>query len=197
MEICTGAPGLFVQRYMHATEILNGLSSNPQHAEELMSLLYGELRSVAANKVKQDLEHSMQPTELVHEVWLKLFGQKTLQWRDRQHFFTVAAEVMRCIVVDHIRKRMTQKRGGGVQMLELTECSVIITALPEELLAVDEALDVLEKTDPQASELVKLRYFAGLTMEETAAVLGISKRSAENIWTYAKLWLYEHIKKDL
>ncbi len=160
-----------------------------------MPLVYEQLRKVAANRINGDVEHALRPTELVHEAWLRLFGNSNLQWNDRQHFFAVAAEAMRWVIVDLTRKQQTRKRGGGIAPEQLHETSLIINAPPDEILAVNEALDLLESQDKEAAELVKLRYFVGLTMDETAAALGISKRKAEHIWTYARSWLYREVKK--
>jgi RNA polymerase sigma factor (TIGR02999 family) len=182
---------------LNAADLLQEFPTDSSALEHFIPIIYQQLRKVAANKLNGDAGRDLQATELVHEALLKIFAGNTLQWNDRQHFFAVAAEVMRRILVDLTRKQQSLKRGGGLVPEELHESSLAIAPPPEEILAVDEALALLEKDDPQAAELVKLRYFVGLTMDETASALGISKRSAESIWTYARTWLHREIRKSL
>lgn len=157
---------------------------------ELLPLVYEELRRLAARKMSQEAAgHTLQPTALVHEAWLRLTGPGQGDWQTRGHFFAAAAEAMRRILVDHARKKRSQKRGGQYQREELDECGIALAAPPEELLAIHEAVDRLAQEDPQAAELVKLRYFVGMTMEEAASAMGMAKRTAEGLWTYARVRL--------
>jgi RNA polymerase sigma factor (TIGR02999 family) len=166
-----------------------------QAAEQLLPVVYGELRKLAARKMAGEAAgHTLQATALVHEAWLRLVGSDQQAWQNRGHFFAAAAEAMRRILVDHARRKQSLKRGSGSEHVELQESLLLISAPPEELLAVHEALHGLALQDPPAAELVKLRYFVGMTMEEAAAVLGMSKRTAENLWTYARTWLHREIR---
>ena len=167
----------------------------PQAADELLPVIYAELRRIAAHKMAGEAAgHTLQPTALVHEAWLRLSGSNQSGWQNRAHFFGAAAEAMRRILVDHARRKQSQKRGGGVDNLELEDAALILTAPADELLAVHEALDELAREDAAAAELVKLRYFVGMTMEEAATALGLPKRTAENLWTYARVWLHRAIR---
>jgi RNA polymerase sigma factor (TIGR02999 family) len=165
--------------------------------QELLPLVYDELRRIAAHKMANEAAgHTLQPTALVHEVWLRLAGPNEQQWQNRAHFFGAAAEAMRRILVEHARKKQALKRGAGAEREELTESSLVMTAPPDELLAVHEALDALAQQDPAAAELVKLRYFVGMTMEEAASALNLATRSAERTWTYARAWLHREIRRQ-
>jgi RNA polymerase sigma factor (TIGR02999 family) len=179
------------------TRILNAVEQGDARAAgELLPLVYNELRRIAAHKMSGESSgHTLQATALVHEAWLRLVGAEEPSWQSRAHFFAAAAEAMRRILVEHARRKQSQKRGGGLEHQELDESNLILAAPPDELLAVHEALDTLVKEDPQAAQLVKLRYFVGMTMDEAAAALNLSKRSAEGIWTYARVWLHREIKK--
>jgi RNA polymerase sigma factor (TIGR02999 family) len=157
---------------------------------ELLPLVYAELRRIAAHKMSSEAAgHTLQPTALVHEAWLRLVGSNQQGWSNRAHFVGAAAEAMRRILVDHARRKQSQKRGGGTEREEFHESALMLAAPPDELIAVHEALDKLTVEDSPAAELVKLRYFVGMTMEEAASALGLSKRTAENLWTYARAWL--------
>lgn len=165
-----------------------------QAAEELLPLVYDELRGIAAYKMAQESSgHTLQPTALVHEAWLRLIGDGNQQFDGRAHFFAVAAEAMRRILVESARRKRSLKRGGAAQRVELTESQLILAAPAEEMLAVDEALDLLAAEDPIAADLVKLRYFVGMTMEEVAATLGLPLRTTERLWTHARAWLKRKI----
>ena len=178
------------------TRILNAIQQgNPEAAGELLPLVYEELRRLAAYKMAGEASgHTLQPTALVHEAWLRLGGANQQSWENRAHFFSAAAEAMRRILVDHARKKQSLKRGAGVEHEELNESVLALTAPADELLAVHEALDKLAQEDAPAAELVKLRYFVGMTMEEAAAALGLAPRSAERLWTYARVWLRREIR---
>ena len=178
------------------TRILNAIEQgDAKAAGELLPLVYEELRRIAAHKMAGESPgHTLQATALVHEAWLRLVGSNEQSWQNRAHFFGAAAEAMRRILVDHARRKQSLKRGAGIELQELDESALVLTAPPDELLAVHEALDKLAAEDATAAELVKLRYFVGMTMEETASALGLAKRTAENLWTYARVWLHREIR---
>jgi RNA polymerase sigma factor (TIGR02999 family) len=178
------------------TRILNAVQNGDAKPDaELLPLVYGELRRLAAHKMAGETPgHTLQPTALVHEAWLRLGAGEQQSWQSRAHFFAAAGEAMRRILVEHARRKLALKRGGRAAHEELDESALVLTAPPDELLAVHEALDILAKQDPPAAELVKLRYFVGMTMEEAATALGLAKRTAENLWTYARVWLHREIR---
>lgn len=173
------------------TRMLAAIRHGEAGAEErLLPLVYEELRRLAAHRMAvEPAGHTLQATALVHEVWLRLAGGPAEGWANRAHFFTAAAEAMRRILVDHARRKLAQKRGAGAEMVEFEESRYALNVTPDELLAVHEALERLQTEDRQAAELVKLRYFVGMTMEESAESLSLPLRSAERLWTYARLWL--------
>jgi RNA polymerase sigma factor (TIGR02999 family) len=165
-------------------------------AEELWRLVYGELRELAAMKMAHEAPgQTLQPTALVHEAWLRLGGDAQPTWKNRAHFFSAAAEAMRRILVERARLRSTHKRGGGAVRVSAEEIEIHIAVAPDdELLAVDEALEKLAQVEPGKAELVKLRYFTGLTFEEAAEVLDIAVPTAKEWWAYARAWLSVEIK---
>jgi RNA polymerase sigma factor (TIGR02999 family) len=180
------------------TGILEAAGAGDRKATEaLLPLLYDELRRMAAAKLaREPAGHSLQATALVHEAFLRLVGpepEKQPAWNSRGHFFAAAAEAMRRILVEAARRRQAARRGGGVRPLDVDDCAVAAPAEDDELLAVHEVLDQLAATDPQAAELVKLRFFAGLKTDEVAGLLGISVRGAHDVWTYARAWLKERL----
>src|ERR1700733_6500934 len=175
------------------TQILNAIEQGDPHAgEQLLPLVYDELRKLAAQRLAQETPgQTLQATALVHEAYLRLLGGEPNQdWDGRRHFFAAAAEAMRRILIDRVRHKQTRKAGGGRRRLDLDD---IEPALEEEngdrLLDLDEALRQLEVEDPRKAELVKLRFFAGLTAEQAAAALGVSISTAEKDWAYARSWL--------
>lgn len=173
------------------TRLLDAAATgDPRAAEELMPLVYDELRRLAAYRLAgEQREHTLQPTALVHEVYLKLTGHTEQTWQGRQHFFAMAAEAMRRILVDRARRRLTAKRGAGAQRLELDAVEIPAPAPDEELLAVHDALARLAAVDPRKAELVKLRYFVRMTFDEAAETLGIAVPTAKQWWAYARAWL--------
>ncbi len=180
------------------TEILREVSSgNQQSAGQLLSLVYTELKRIAAQKMAGEAPgNTLQPTALVHEAWLKMVGDGDAQFENRAHFFTAAAEAMRRILVDSARRKHAIKRGSGAAHEELQEERLLQPLPDEELLAVDEALELLAKEDAIAASLVKYRYFVGMTMDEAAATMGMPLRSAERTWTYARAWLRRQIGRN-
>ena len=179
------------------TQILRGIrDGNQQSAEQLLSLVYTELKRIAAQKMAGEAPgNTLQPTALVHEAWITLVGEGDLHFENRAHFFSAATEAMRRILVNSARRKHAAKRGSGVAHAELEEEQWVQQGPSEELLAVDEALDILAKQDPVAANLVKLRYCAGMTMSEAAATLGMPLRSAEALWTYGRAWLRRQMGK--
>jgi RNA polymerase sigma factor (TIGR02999 family) len=177
------------------TRILEAIQrGDSQATDELLPVVYDELRRIAAYKMAQEAAgHTLQPTALVHEAWLRLAGDGNLKFEGRAHFFAVAAEAMRRILVEAARRKRSLKRGGDADRQQLDESQFVQSAPSEELLAVDEALDLLAVEDASAANLVKLRYFGGMTMEEAAAALSIPLRTAERLWTYARAWLRRKI----
>lgn len=177
------------------TQILQEISGGDQQgAEQLLALVYTELKRIAAQKMAgESLGNTLQPTALVHEAWMRLVGDSEAHFENRAHFFSAAAEAMRRILVDSARRKNAAKRGRGAERVELEEGHWVQGMRPEELVAVDEALDLLATEDPTAAELVKLRYFVGMNREEAAATMGLSLRTADRVWTYARAWLRRHI----
>jgi len=167
-------------------------------AEQLLPLVYDELRKLAAVKLAREKPgQTLQATALVHEAYIRLVDQTTPQrWENSRHFFAAAAEAMRRILVDNARRKLALKRGGGQSGVTLDQIAPAINPPGDDLLALDEALAVLEAKDRIKAEVVKLRFFAGLTMAETAATLGISASTADNYWTYARAWLRVQLAAD-
>lgn len=182
----------------NVTELLHEWNSgNTEVAEALLPLIYDELhRRAAAYMRRERRNHTLQPTALVHEAYLKLVGQRNYNWNDRQHFFAIASQVMRRILVDHARSRKRQKRGGSNEDLPLEEA--LLAGAEEadvDLLALDEAMSRLAKFDPQQEKLVELRYFGGMSLEEAAKALGISRATAARDWQVAKAWLHREMTR--
>lgn len=168
----------------------------PKTAEELLVLVYDELRKLAAHKLAREAPgRTLQPTALVHEAWLRLGGDPQAAWQSRAHFFGAAAEAMRRILIDRARKRAVRQASGLASPEELNESQIEFQAPPEEMLAVHEALDSLAQIDSAAAELVKLRYFVGLTLSQAAEVLGLSLRSAERLWSGSRAWLRDALRR--
>lgn len=183
-------------RTVQVTQILNAISDgDEQDAEHLLPLLYDELHYLATRKMEHESPgHTLQPTALVHEAYLRLVGQPDLHWNSRGHFFGAAALAMRRILVDHARKRASLKRGGGRRAKPLANVSDPITdSDPIDIIALDEALHRLEQKDRRLSEIVMLRYFAGLTVKQVGCALNLSPATVKRDWVYAKAILYSEI----
>ena len=174
-----------------ATQLLQAASAgNPRAAAALLPLVYEELRRLAAHRLAGERhEHTLQPTALVHEAWLKIAGEDQRTWQGREHFFAAAAEAMRRILVDRARRRLAAKRGAGAERLEIDELDIPAPTPDDQLLAMNEALEKFSAQDARKGELVKLRYFVGLSFEEAAGVLGIAVPTAKQWWAYARAWL--------
>jgi RNA polymerase sigma factor (TIGR02999 family) len=179
-----------------ATVMLAAIEAgDPKAAEQLLVLVYDELRRLASSKLAQEAPgQTLQPTALVHEAWLRLVGGQTPSFNDREHFFRASAEAMRRILIDRARRKHTKRHGGGYQRVDFEGFDLAAPVADDQLLAVNEALDKLALEHPVQAELVKLRYFAGLTNEEVSQVLGISLSTAKNYWTFSRAWLLNEIE---
>ena len=161
----------------------------------LIPIVYDELRSLAAHYMRDEPSgHTLQTTALVHEAYLKLTGERERDWESRAHFFGVAAQIMRNLLVDHARAQRAGKRGGACQHVVLDEAPTLAAPDAEELLALDEAMTRLSKVDPRAGRVVELRYFVGLSVEEAAAVMGVSEKTVKRDWNLAKAWLQAELR---
>jgi len=180
------------------TRILQSVDSgDPKAVEELLPLVYDELRRLAAVKMaRENPGQTLQATALVHEAWIRLSGSQGQSWEGRTHFFSAAAEAMRRILIDQARRKARIKHGAGQPADALHESRIEMEVPSEEVLAVDEALNELEEKDSMAAEVVKLRYFAGMNLEEVGKSLGISRRSAGRHWAYARSWLRGAIRRN-
>ena len=168
---------------------------DPKAAGELLPLVYAELRKLAAFKLaQQSPDQTLQPTALVHEAYLKLLGDGSHSWADRRHFFAAAAEAMRHILVDRARRKAAVRHGGDLQRVELDKVILATETTDENILLINEALEKLTAHHAAIAELVKLRFFAGLTFPQAAEVLGLSERTAKRQWTYARAWLFKEIQ---
>lgn len=179
------------------TRILNSIEQGDvRAADELLPAVYDELRRLAAWKLSQERPgQTLQATALVHEAYIRLVGEEAGTWKSRSHFFAAAAEAMRRILIENARRKQSLKRGGDRQRVDIDDAILAIGESSEDLIALDEALAKLAQEDPEVAELVKLRYFAGLTIEQTAEVLGVSSRTADRYWSYARAWLYQEITR--
>ena len=179
------------------TRILEAVKNGDrQAAEELLPVTYQELRRIAGHMMANEREgHTLQPTALIHEAYLRLADSEGRQpdWDCRAHFFTAAAEAMRWILIDHARRKLSKKRGGNKGRTPLDKADFEIELPPDELIAIDEALKKLEIENPKAAEVVKLRYFAGMTVPEAATILGIAPRTVDRTWQGAKAWLFREL----
>ena len=178
------------------TRIINAIEDGDIKAtDELLPLVYAELRSLAAQKLaKETPGQTLQATALVHEAYIRLLGAETYRWDSRGHFFAAAAEAMRRILIDNARRKQSQRRGGDRQRVELNDPGLAIEGPQEDLLALNDVLERLEEEDPQLAAIVKLRYFAGLTHEQIARIQGVTRRTIDRHWALGRAWLYQAIQ---
>jgi len=179
------------------TRILTAIErGEARAADQLLLLVYEELRRLAAQKLSREPPgQTLQATALVHEAYLRLVGTEGQTWKGRTHFFAAAAEAMRRILIENARRKHRLKHGGGLQKVDLNSADIAIGEPPEDVIALDEALTKLGEQEPAVAELVKIRYFAGLTLDQAAEILGVSRRTADRYWAYARAWLYKEITK--
>ncbi|MFT5301743.1 MAG: RNA polymerase sigma factor (TIGR02999 family) [Mariniblastus sp.] len=182
----------------NVTRILRALKAGRDEAtNELLPIVYNELRELATRKLRNESSgNTLQPTALVHEAYLRLIGSEDEDWENRAHFFGAAAEAMRRILIDRARAKKSQKRGGEAKHVSLDGLTEISFEKADELIALDEALKELTEIDIEKADLVKLRFFVGLNMEEVAGALGISIRTAERSWAYSRVWLHRQMSRD-
>jgi RNA polymerase sigma factor (TIGR02999 family) len=180
------------------TQILEALEhGDPHAAEQLLPLVYDELRKLAASKMANEMpDQTLQPTALVHEAWLRLTDDENRNWNGRAHFFGAAAEAMRRILIDNARRKRAARHGGGQLRVDVQEVEIVSASKDDELIAVHEVLERFAERDKQKAELVKLRYFVGMTTEEAAEVLGISIPTADRWWNFSRAWLFEEIERQ-
>src|SRR5436190_121476 len=180
------------------TRILNAIDrGDAKAADELLPLVYEELRKLAAHRMGNEASgQTLQPTALVHEAWLRLVGSENPKFEGRAHFFGAAAEAMRRILIDRARRKRAQRHGGGQRRVNVEAVEIAAVTEEDQLLAVNDALEKFAAQDKAKAELVKLRYFVGMTIEEAAKMLGISEPTAKRWWTYARAWLYSEMTKD-
>jgi RNA polymerase sigma factor (TIGR02999 family) len=181
-----------------ATLLLTAVErGDPEAAGKLLNLVYEDLRRLASVRMARETPgQTLQPTELVHEAWLRLVGPSNPSFANRAHFFSAAAEAMRRILIDRARRKLTMRHGGGYERVELEEQDLAAPDSDKHLLAVHEALDDFAKGHPLQAELVKLRYFAGLTNAEAAQILGVSSSTAKSYWSFSRAWLLREIEKS-
>jgi len=179
------------------TRILNAIElGDAKAADELLPLVYEELRRLAAQKMSRESPgQTLQATALVHEAYIRLVGSETRNWKGRTHFFTAAAEAMRRILIDNARHKKSFKHAGGHRIANLDNAEITVEEPSDDIIALDEALTKLAVEDPVKANLVKLRYFAGLTIEQAAEILGISRATADRYWSYARVWLFHETNK--
>ena len=180
------------------TQMLGAIEQgDPKAAEELLSLVYEELRRLAAFKMANEAAgQTLQPTALVHEAWLRLVQSKDQTWKGREHFFAAAAEAMRRILIDKARSKNRQRHGQGLSRVNIDQIDVAVDSDDETLLRVDAALEKLAREDPVKAELLKLRFFVGLTIAEAGQAMGLSESTSKRYWAYSRAWLYNELKRD-
>jgi RNA polymerase sigma factor (TIGR02999 family) len=181
------------------TQMLHDWSEgDARAAERLMPLVYDELRKLARDYLRRErIDHTLQPTALVNEAYLKLVDQTRVNWQNRSHFYGIAAQMMRRVLVDHARSHAAEKRGGGLRnKLSLDDANVLCEERAAEVIALDEALEKLTKIFPRKGQIVELRFFGGLRVDEMAEVLGISDKTVMREWQSAKLWLYRELNQE-
>ena len=178
------------------TRVLEQMKQGDERAaDKLLPLVYDEFRALARHYLAQERgDHTLQPTALVHETYMKLVDQTRVDWQSRSHFFAVAAQAMRRILVDHARTRQREKRGGGRARVILDEAVALSPQKNEDVLALDEALEKLAQVSPRQAKVVELRFFGGLSVDEVAEALKVSKRTIEGDWTFARAWLAKELR---
>jgi len=179
------------------TLMLEAISAGNSHAsEQLLPLVYEELRRLAAARMLQEAAgHTLQPTALVHEAWLRLTGGQNQSWQNRAHFFGAAAEAMRRILIERARRKSRLKRGSGQALLDIADLDVMAAMPDDKVLLVDEALAQLQAEDPEKARIVSLKFFAGLTNEQVAELLNLNERTVRRQWNFARAWLFDRITK--
>ncbi|MBK7403675.1 MAG: sigma-70 family RNA polymerase sigma factor [Phycisphaerales bacterium] len=179
------------------TELLRAVGKHDSAAEELLSAVYEQLREIARQRMGHERAgHTLQATALVHEAFVRLLGDREVTWESRAHFYAASAQAMRRILIDHARKRKAEKRGGAAKRVPLSVVDLATEADPEQVLALEEAMDELERSDPRAASVVRLRFFAGLEVKETADVLGLSERTVMRDWAYARAMLFSRMSGE-
>ena len=180
------------------TRILTAIDrGDARAADELLPLVYDELRRLADQKLSQEAPGgTLQATALVHEAYIRLAGEGDHGWQGRRHFFSAAAEAMRRILIERARRKKRHAHGGGRRRLDIDDLELTIDGPPDDLIDLDEALRKLVDEDPQAAQVVHLRYFAGLTIAQVAAIMDVSTRTADRLWAYARAWLHQEITAD-
>ena len=180
------------------TQMLTAIGKGESRAaEELLPLVYDELRHLAAHQLSHEVPgQTLQATALVHEAWLRLVREDERKWNGSRHFFFAAAEAMRRILIENARRKQRLKHGGQMLRVNLEDIAPASPMKPDELLALDEALERLATEDPEAAQLIKLRFFAGLGHQETAEIMGITRRAADGLWAYARTWLFQEMRHD-
>lgn len=182
---------------IQVTRLLAEIPDRGEAASELMPLVYEQLHAIARQRMREErAAHTLQATALVHEAYMRLVGDAEISWQSRGHFFRMAAEAMRRILIDHARKRKAQKRGGGKSGLPISVVDLASVDDPDRVLALDEALTTLEEEDPRAAQIVQLRFFAGLSVDDTAESMGISRRTVMREWAFARARLFELLDAD-
>lgn len=181
------------------TRILNSMADgDSERASQLLPLVYAELRQLARHKMAHERAgHTLQATALVHEAWLRLAGPNEVKWNGRNHFFSAAAEAMRRILVEHARRKLAHKRGAGQAGVDIDAVEIAAEESPEKLLCVHEALDELADDAPEQAEVIKLRFFVGMSHAEIAHALNISEKTSKRYWAHAKAWLCQKIQEKL
>jgi RNA polymerase sigma factor (TIGR02999 family) len=197
MQFSASAAPMQTQDDSPITRMLNDICNGRSAAsDELLQCVYQQLRAIAQRRMASERPgHTLQATALVHEAYVRLLGDHEVTWRDRSHFYLAAAEAMRRILVDHARRRGREKRGGNRTRVPLSVCDLAAADDPQQILALDDALQRLQGVDAHAAELVRLRFFAGLSIEETAAALGVSERTVKHEWTYARARLFRFLEE--
>jgi len=179
------------------TRVLQSADQSGGASEELLPLVYQELRQLAASRMAQEAAgQTLQPTALVHEAWLRLFDGNARVWQNRAHFFGAAAQAMRRILIDRARRKLSRKRGGGQEVVNIEDVDIAETTTDERVLLIDEALERLQAKDTELAQVVSLKFFGGMTNAEVAETLGVTERTVQNKWTFAKAWLLENIREE-